>query len=223
MPGSDRERPLPFATDVPLESPQAAGAALAARPYARRRVAPSAEVIRVVVVDDHSVILDALKTMLNAVPDITVVGEAGDGENAFRVTARAAPDVVVMDLDMPKRDGAWATAEIMMITPSPRVLILSMHADEERLVSLLRLGVSGFLSKDADGSELVDAIRTVAAGDLYVRPKAARTLAATIPPPGSATPAKIARGRLTTLGDRERSVLSSGAAAAGASAPRPAR
>ncbi len=150
---------------------------------------------------------EGLKALLRNAPDVVVVGEASDGKESLLTIERTAPDVVVMDLDMPGGDGAWATAEIAAMDRPPKVLILSMHSEEEHLIPLLKSGASGFLSKDAAARELVDAIRAVAAGETYVRPRVARLLAASIRPMRQRTAADEARAKLATLSDRERAVL----------------
>lgn len=204
----DREtRPGNIAVDVPLDSLTSLGAALADRPCSRRGIGQSAEVIRVLVVDDHVMFRDGLKALLRNAPDVVVAGEASDGEEALRTIERSVPDVVVMDLDMPGGDGAAATAAIAAMDRPPKVLVLSMHSEEERLIPLLKSGASGFLSKDAAASELVDAIRAVAAGEIYVRPRVARLLAAGMRPTRRRTAADEARAKLATLSERERAVL----------------
>jgi DNA-binding NarL/FixJ family response regulator len=112
-----------------------------------------------------------------------------------------------MDLDMPGRDGASATAAIAAMENPPKVLILSMHSEEERLIPLLRSGASGFLSKEAAATELVDAIRVVASGDIYVRPRVARLLAANLRGTPNRTLADESRAQLAILSGRELAVL----------------
>lgn len=163
--------------------------------------------IGLLLVDDHAIFRAALRALLRTVPDMCVVGEASDGVEALAMAERIKPDVVVMDIEMPGGDGTTATAAIAQLNPPPRVLILTMHSEEDRLVPLLTAGASGFLSKDADGEDLVNAIRAVAGGDMYVRPKAAGILAALIRPTDHRTPAHEARINLGKLSEREREVL----------------
>ena len=169
--------PLPHHGDAP-DPLQVIGAALAARPYARRGVSPREEPVRVVLVDDHAVLRVGLRALLEKTPDITGVGDGSNGVEAVALATQLTPDVVVLDLDMPGGDGATATRELVRRDPSIRVLVLSYHAEEEYLVPLLDAGASGYLAKDAADRELVDAIRVVASGDVYVRPRVARLLAA---------------------------------------------
>jgi DNA-binding NarL/FixJ family response regulator len=160
-----------------------------------------------VVVDDHAILRSGLRALLRGVTDVAIVGEATDGREAVDVVNRTSPDVVLMDLDMPGGDGKAATMEIVSAEGGPKVLILTMHSEEELLMPLLRAGASGFLSKDAVDQELLDAIRTVASGEVYVRPRVARMLAAGVRPSARADAASDARQRYEKLSDREQTVL----------------
>lgn len=191
-------------TDIPHDSLAAAGAALAQRPYVRRGVPVSDEVIRLVLVDDHALVRAGLRALLRTARDVEVVGEAENGREALELVERCMPHVVAMDLDMPHGDGAEATRAIAALPNAPYVLVLTMHSEEQRLLPLLEAGASGFLSKDAADRELLDAIRVVAAGEVYVRPHIARRLAAT-PVARAATPEP--NGTIDALSDRERTVL----------------
>ncbi len=165
-------------------------------------------IIRVMLVDDHTIVRDGLRGLLRGALDIEVVGEASNGVEALAVVAQCEPDVVVMDLNMPAGDGATATREIAKLEHPPKVLILTMHTEEERLIPLLEGGASGFLSKDAAESEFIDAIRVVASGDVYVRPTVAPLLAANARPhPPRRSPLDEARDKLALLSTRERAVL----------------
>ncbi len=175
--------------------------------YARRGVPVANTTIRVMLVDDHVILRDGLRALLHAVPDIQVVGEAASGREAIGVALRCAPDVVVMDLSMPDGDGSAATLELARLDPAPRVLILTMHTEQDRLVPLLKAGARGFLSKDCAETHFIDAIRVVASGEFYVRPTVARILAANAMPHAHGASADDARRRFETLSARERSVL----------------
>ena len=164
------------------------------------------DTIRVLLADDHAILRDGLKALLRSEPDIQVVGEATNGVEAVAKAVQLAPDVVVMDLDMPGGDGATATRELSKLERPPRVLILTMHSEEERLVPLLTGGASGFLRKDSAHQDLVDAIRVVASGEVFVRPTVARILAANARP-HPRPPADDAPAKLRQLSGRERSVL----------------
>ena len=136
------------------------------------------DVITVLLADDHAVVRYGLKAVLQTAPDITVIGEATNGREAVDAAMRLKPDVVVMDLSMDIMDGAAATRELQRLTSPARILILTMHAEDEHLVRLLEAGASGYLVKNAADRELVDAVRMVARGDQYLRLGAVRALAA---------------------------------------------
>jgi len=137
----------------------------------------STDFIRVVLADDHAIVRAGLKAVLGTAKDIHVVGEAKDGKEAVQLAERYNPDVVVMDLSMGEFDGNYAVKEIVAKQLPTRVLILTMHAEEDYLVPLLEAGAAGYLVKSAADRELVDAVRAVAHGDTYVQPSAARALA----------------------------------------------
>jgi DNA-binding NarL/FixJ family response regulator len=198
------QRPATSASTTPLQS--VATLATQSR-YARRGVTVSPAMIRVLLVDDHVIVRDGLRALLKSAPDIQVVGEAADGIEAVAVARRTAPDVVVMDLDMPGGDGAAATLELSRLDPAPKVLILTMHNEEERLVPLLKDGARGYLSKDCADHDLIDGIRVVASGEFFVRPTVARILAANAMHRRGIS-AVEEQGRLfETLSPRERAVL----------------
>ena len=141
----------------------------------------SADSIRVVLADDHLVVRAGLKALLATTRDIEVVGEAANGSEAVALVERLKPQVVVLDLDMPVMDGVTATREIVKASPETKVLILTMHSEDEHLVTLLEAGAAGYLVKNAADRELADAVRAVAAGDTYVQPQFARALVARMP------------------------------------------
>jgi two-component system, NarL family, response regulator NreC len=162
------------------------------------------DLIRVVLADDHTVVRAGLKAVLGTAKDIDVIGEAKDGKEAIALVDRFHPDVVVMDLSMAGMDGTAATKEIVAKGSSTRVLILTMHPEEDYLVPLLEAGAAGYLVKSAADRELVDAVRAVAKGDVYVRPSAARVLAKGLT---RKDPQQADRDRFEKLTDRERDVL----------------
>jgi DNA-binding NarL/FixJ family response regulator len=183
-----------------------AGAALAARPYARRGVSQSGNPIRIILADDHKLLRQGVKALLRNAPDIVIVGEAASGDEAVALAKRQRPDVIVMDLDMGDGDGATATRTLTRESPSIRVLILTMHTEEERLLPLLADGARGYLAKNTADTELVDAIRVVASGDGYVRPSVARLLATQVARK-SEQRAETPSTRFARLSDREQTVL----------------
>ena len=179
------------------------GVALMLQPHQRRGVSISDEPIRVLIVDDHAMVREALRTLLGNATDVVVVGEAEDGTAAVAASRRLAPDIVLLDLDMPGGNGALALCDLLAL-PNVRVLILTMHAEDGCLVPLLEAGARGYLSKEAAARDLVHAIRVVAADEVYVRPEAARMLAAaTCPGPETDS----APDRFRCLSDREQTVL----------------
>ena len=124
--------------------------------------------LRVVLADDHAVVREGLTALINRQRDMEVVGEAGDGRTAVELTTRLKPDVVVMDVSMPVLNGARATRQLIEQNPGIRILALTVHEERSYLRDLLEAGVSGYLLKRAAGEELVNAIRRVAEGSIYV-------------------------------------------------------
>jgi DNA-binding NarL/FixJ family response regulator len=164
----------------------------------------SSDLIRVILVDDHAVVRAGLKAVLGSARDIDVVGEGANGNEAIALAGRLRPDVVVMDLAMEGMDGIAATRALAATEGGPRVLVLTMHAEEDYLVPLLEAGAAGYLVKTVADRELVDAVRTVARGELYVRPAAARILAKGLKKKDEHADD---RARYEKLTERERDVL----------------
>ena len=164
----------------------------------------SAPNIRVILADDHAVVRAGLRAVLGAAPDIDVIGEASNGTEAVQLAGTLDPDVVVMDLTMDGMDGATATREIVGKHLRARVLVLTMHAEEDYLIPVLEAGAAGYLMKNAADRELVDAVRTVARGDMFIRPSAARILAQGVT---KKDPLNADRTRFERLTDREQNVL----------------
>ena len=172
------------------------------------------DLIRVLLADDHAVVRSGLKAVLGTAKDIIVVGEARNGREAVDMAARLNPHVIVMDLSMDEMDGAAATKELTAKGSTARVLILTMHAEDEYLVPLLEAGASGYLVKNAADRELVDAVRTVARGESYLQANAARTLAKEL---RRRETRANEREQFEKLSERERAILK--LIAAGYSAP----
>lgn len=160
------------------------------------------DLIRVLLADDHAVLRAGLKALLDAEPDIEVVGEAGTGEEALERVDALKPDIVVMDLSMPGEGGLAATRQLAAREEAPRVLVLTMHPEEDYLMPVLEAGGSGFVRKTSADEDLTRAIRTVSRGEVFLYP--------------SATSLLLSRYRvkeeqkdpLEPLTDREREVLS---------------
>jgi len=164
----------------------------------------SGDLIRVVLADDHAVVRAGLRAVLGVARDIEVIGEAKTGREAVTLAERFKPNVVVMDLSMPELDGAAATKEIVEKGLATRILVLTMHGEDDYLIPLMEAGAAGYLVKSAADRELVDAVRAVAHGDVYVRPAAARVLAKNLT---KKDPAQIERDKFDKLAQRERDVL----------------
>jgi two-component system, NarL family, response regulator NreC len=135
------------------------------------------DTIRVVLADDHAVVRAGVKAVLGSAKDIQIIGEGASGRDAINLVERLKPDVLVMDLSMGEMDGITATKEIVEKKLPTKILILTMHAEEAYLVKVLEAGASGYLVKSAADRELVDAVRAVAHGDMYMQPSATRALA----------------------------------------------
>lgn len=133
-------------------------------------------VIRILLVDDHAVLRAGLRALLEAEPGLEVVGEAGTGEEGVAYAQRLTPHVVVMDLSMPGVGGLEATRRIAALQQDTRVLVLTMHGEEEHLLPVLEAGGSGYVSKRSADEELIEAIRTVARGEVFLYPNAAKLL-----------------------------------------------
>jgi len=130
--------------------------------------------IRILIADDHAVVREGTRRILEQEPDMEVVGEAGDGEEAVNLATSLKPDVVIMDISMPKMDGIEATRLIKAACPTISVLALSAYDDDQFVFSLLEAGAAGYLLKSVRGRELLDAIRAVYSGESVLHPSIAR-------------------------------------------------
>lgn len=163
--------------------------------------------IRLLLADDQEMVRVGFRMVLDAQPDMTVVGEAGDGAHAVEMSADLRPDVVLMDIRMPRMDGLEATRQILGTDSGIRVLVLTTFDLDEYVHAALRAGASGFLLKDAGPAELLAGIRSVASGDAVVAPSATRRLLERFLPHSSGAPAPTDPSLIETLSDREREVL----------------
>jgi len=132
--------------------------------------------IRVLLVDDHAVLRAGLRALINAEPDMEVVGEAGNGEDAVARARELRPDVVVMDIAMPRLNGLEATKRIVELGMPTKVLVLTMHSEEQYLTQVLQSGGMGYVLKRSADTELMEAIRTVNRGEAFLYPSATRLL-----------------------------------------------
>jgi DNA-binding NarL/FixJ family response regulator len=162
-------------------------------------------VIRIVLADDHTLVREGIRTLLGLVADFELVGEAGDGEETVRIVEQAKPDVLLLDMRMPKGDGRFVVAELARKKALPATLILTTFDDDEAALEVVRAGARGFLLKDVKYERLVQAVRALAAGETMIQPaltaRAERELAARRP---EGTPAGDAEAELSP---REREVL----------------
>lgn len=129
-----------------------------------RDAEPDSAAITVVIADDHPVVRRGLRSLLDTLPGVRVIGEAGDGQAAVREVQLARPDVVLMDIRMPVLDGVAATRQILDAVPGTAVLILTMYDDDATVLTAMRAGARGYLLKEADQEDILGAIRAVAAG-----------------------------------------------------------
>jgi DNA-binding NarL/FixJ family response regulator len=159
-----------------------------------------AEAIRVLIVDDHAVVREGLRTFLELQDGIEVAGEAVDGEDAIGEAERLRPDVVLMDLVMPNLDGVGAMRELRQRVPAARVIVLTSFLEDERLLPAVRAGAAGYLLKNVQPQELARAIRTAAAGEALLDPAVAARLVEALEEDGR-------DARAEQLTPREREVL----------------
>ena len=146
------------------------------------------EPIRVLIVDDHAVVREGLRTFLELQEGLEVVGEAGDGEEALPLAEGLGPDVILMDLVMPKLDGVGAMRELRQRVPGARVIVLTSFLDDERLMPAIRAGAAGHLLKNVQPQELARAIRLADAGETLIDPAVAARLVEAVADGGAAEP-----------------------------------
>lgn len=132
--------------------------------------------IRVLISDDHPIVRQGLRTMLEAYPDLEVVAEAEDGEQAVRLAAETQPDILLIDLQMPRKDGITAIQEIIQSNPEARILVLTSFPDDDRVLRAIKAGAMGYQIKESSPEELVESIRAMQRGEVALHPYAARKL-----------------------------------------------
>jgi DNA-binding NarL/FixJ family response regulator len=160
-------------------------------------------VVKVLLVDDDALVRAGLRLILSSAADIDVVGEEDDGDGAVAAVRRHLPDVVLMDIRMPRVDGITATAAVRELDAAPEVIVLTTFQADEHVVAALRAGASGFLVKDTPPTEILAAIRLVAAGDAIVSPSVTRALLAHFAPTGASVRHHDAARQLERLTARE--------------------
>ena len=160
--------------------------------------------LRILLADDHETVREGLKAIVNGQPDMEVIGEAADGRAAVTEARKLQPDVVVMDVSMPRVNGLQATQAMKTSCPDVRILTLTRHADDGYLLQLLRAGASGYVLKQSRASEVLHAIRAVAAGGTYVDPAIADKLVGSLG--RGAQPAAAGTGTVPLSG-REEQIL----------------
>ena len=157
--------------------------------------------IRVLLADDHVMVREGTRQILERQPDLSVIGEAGDGLETIALVESEHPDVVIVDISMPVMNGIEATKEIKRIAPQTAILVLTAYDDDEYVFAILEAGAAGYLLKNARGSELIEAVRQVAAGESALHPTIARKLLKYVAQSKATTPEE------DLLTDREQEVL----------------
>ncbi len=160
--------------------------------------------IRLLIADDHTVVREGTRQLLEQEPDLEVIAEAADGEEAIQMAGTAHPDVVLMDVAMPKVDGIAATKQIKALYPKTAILVLSAYDDDQFVFSLLEAGAAGYLLKSVRGRELIEAIRAVHAGESVLHPTVARKVLNRFVP---ATGKNLKEKNSEVLSERELDVL----------------
>jgi DNA-binding NarL/FixJ family response regulator len=162
---------------------------------------------RVVIVDDEALVRAGLRLILESGEDLEVVGEAEDGADAVDAVRRHRPDVVLMDIRMPRQDGLTTTTELQRLADPPKVIVLTTFDLDDYVFRALQAGASGFLLKDTPPRELVNAVRVVAAGEAMLSPAVTRRLIGHFAAGGRNDRQRAAKQRLTALTERELEVL----------------
>ena len=159
--------------------------------------------IRILLADDHALFRQGLKSLLESEADLRVIGEAQSGREAIRYAAETRPDVILMDMQMPELDGVKATQSILEINPRANVIILTMYRQDSYVFEAVKAGARGYLLKDADAAELIDAIRRVADGDTLLDPE----MAASVLEDFKAKKESLPNEKHNDLTDREAAIL----------------
>ena len=132
--------------------------------------------ITILIVDDHALLRQGIKKVLDLESDLSVIGEAGDGEEAIAMALQLRPDIVLLDVNMPKKNGLQVTKELRQLVPDIKIVLLTIHDDESYVIEVIKAGASGYLLKDIEPGMLVKAIRIVHSGESFIYPTLARRL-----------------------------------------------
>jgi NarL family two-component system response regulator LiaR len=159
------------------------------------------ETIRILIADDHAIVREGLRTLIATEPGMELVGEAADGEQAVRLASLLQPDVILLDLVMPRKDGLAAIAEIIQDNPEACILVLTSFAEDEQVFPAIKSGALGYLLKDSSPAELLQAIRHVHLGEVSLHPAIARKLIRELNEPAALPPTQ------DPLTEREAEVL----------------
>lgn len=159
--------------------------------------------IRIFLAEDHSMVREGLKALLNAQTDMEVIGEAGDGRTAVQKAKELQPDIVIMDVSMPRMNGQEATAKILEACPQGKILALTRHTDTGFIQQLFRAGASGYVLKQSASAQLIEAIHTVIAGNHYIDP----AITGKVINSYANKQIKLDRGSQSSLSDREEEVI----------------
>jgi DNA-binding NarL/FixJ family response regulator len=162
--------------------------------------------VKVLLVDDDALVRSGLRVILSAAEDLDVVGEVDDGAGAVEAVRRHHPDVVLMDIRMPRVDGIAATTALRKLNPAPQVIVLTTFQADQHVVAALRAGAGGFLVKDTPPADIINAVRLVAAGDAVISPSVTRTLLAHFGSTEDSQRHRLAAQQLAALTERERDV-----------------
>jgi NarL family two-component system response regulator LiaR len=171
-------------------------------------VNPSGKKIKVLVVDDHAIVRQGLRTFIDLQPDMEVVGEGTNGIEAVDLTRRTQPDIVLLDLVMPGMDGIQATPRIIEESSKSRIIILTSFSEEDKVLPAIRAGAEGYLLKDIAPDELVQAVRDAYQGKVQLHPEIARKLMSAISAEAKPTGGPVANDTPDGLTEREHEVLS---------------